>query len=219
MLASSLSYLGFVVINISFVCFVFLNLINKKKFIFTKLWYLILLFLALALYLASLGEDFFVVFALASELPVFFGFFFFFAAKAELAHQNEMNPVMSKKGKIKKIIIATCFFVCIFWFFKTPYNENNQLFYLFSNYQQTLLIAQRSDFFIFYFYFYVNSPILIIILGALITAVTVIIILITYKNQLLHATKLANKSKINAVRTQTHTTQNSQPSTVLFFRI
>jgi len=115
------------------------------------------------------------VFALATEMPIFFGFFFFFISKNQLHEIQETSKNL--KSPLKTLLfvalVITCFFAA------SPTTPTTTF-----NFYQAHTIPQRSDFYIYYFTYLLTNPQLVIFVGILISAMTLILILLTFTQQM-----------------------------------
>lgn len=201
----SLVFGVYLIITASFFFFIRANL-----FVFARIWLVFAFFFTQLLLLGFFGEDFFIAFALAAELPVFFGFFFFYIAKANIRGLSG--------GAKQKIAARWIYFLlplaCALLFLKKTCTHPTFDYYVVS-FQE----VARSDFFLFYLTYYVTAPQLIGLVGALITVVTFILVILSFKNQI---TSLENLNKTNNLawtKTQSGFVQINQKNSSIFFRL
>ena len=209
LITSTYYFLSIIYLLSGILCFLSL-FFRKNLFVFTKIWIVLVYFIFLNLTLGFLGEDFFIVFALAAELPVFFGFFFFFMVKSQLNNNFEKITFQKTKWSLFLLLIFFCGWGLVF----NPPEASNVY-----NFYDALLTPQRSDFYIFYFTFYFLNPQLIIFIGTLITVLTFLLIILSFITQIKGMENILNKKKINWVKTQNFNKQVNQVSSVLFFRL
>jgi len=177
MLATCLTSAWFLVCQHACLTVVFFFLLRRNQASFQQVWYLLFYFLLQSIALGYLGEDFFVVFALAAELPVFLGFFFFYIAKSELSARGVKKKETQSKSKY--VIGAVCLVFLI-----ATQESPDTAFFNYNIYTETSSAPQKSDFFVFFLYYYLLNSITIVLIGILITLVTLILVLLAFKNQI-----------------------------------
>lgn len=188
----------------------FFFFIRSNLFVFARIWLVFAFFFAQLLLLGFFGEDFFIAFALAAELPVFFGFFFFYVAKANVRGLSG--------GAKQKIFVRWVYFLlplgCFLIFIKKLFAHPT-----FDYYAVAFQDTARSDFFLLYFTYYVTAPQLIILIGALIVVVTFILVVLSFKNQITGLGNLKNTSSLAWTKTQSGFVQTGQKNSSIFFRL
>lgn len=189
---------------------VFFLLMRANSFVFARIWLVFAFFFAQLLLLAFFGEDFFVAFALAAELPVFFGFFFFYVAKANI---QGLTAAPKSLTSIRWVYVLVCIA------FSLAIAKKVITHPAFDYYAISFQNPARSDFFLFYFTYYVTAPQLIGFVGALISVVTVVLVMLAFKNQVASLANLQKSANLSWTRTQSGFVQTAQKSSSVFFRL
>lgn len=191
---------------------IFMGLYYNTHLVFVRIWLLFLFFLTLNLLLGYTGEDFFVILVLIAEIPVFFGFFFFYIVKNELKHHTNFFFIPQNKTRWA-VFCVVLFFVC------TTQKRSYVPDFTYWTPDLLLYLPSRSDFFYFYFYFFYTSNYLIFFFGLAITITTFIILFLTYQYQISEIEASAIKHNKRWVRSQDIHTQTNQQPNCIFFKI